>query len=419
MTSLDQLNPTDTSTQDLSIGSAGYIGASDQTPPIQVVGIDPGQGAVIQTEGAVSTPAEEGIRQELLLGSTGGTGASGYTPPTQIIGSYYHQGVTIQTETQLLSNEETIGLYVGTTGGIGNIPQDIETAIKNQETPDNMKHNLVVSYTRLPDNEMVDTLIYSYIKGQACIGKANSIMVIFAFQIGVMAILLMQKIIAGSQKRSVWTKYRRENIDPHIHQNTLSEYMNIAGINNVLQYKHLGIDRLSKLAVMIKDAGMSEDSDPIKTILAEVENSVVMDQVNYRIIDKCEAAIASNKLKKAGINTIPMNKLVNLYSCGFSLDKNDIKKMVEMKSCGKDVLEYIQDKDGTARIQRQEIKKNRHRDVSQKIKDINHEIQKLNETISNTIKLNPSELNLDIHRIDGLIKALNELRNLAPNKPNS
>lgn len=139
----------------------------------------------------------------------------------------------------------------------------------------------------------------------ACIGKANSIMVIVAFQIGVMASLLMQKIIEDSQKRSVWTKYRRENIDPHIHQNTLSEYMNIAGINNVLQYKHLGIDRLSKLAVMIKDAGMSEDSDPIKTILAEVENSVVMDQVNYRIIDKCEEALQVINPKKAGINTNP------------------------------------------------------------------------------------------------------------------
>lgn len=343
----------------------------------------------------------------------GATGGPGNTPPSDpsLSGNDKSHTACIDVfspkKEQHNYDSEILEVMLGGSGGIGGIPTCVDEAKDKEMTPAMVIKLLHASVSKMSTEEKYKTLLELNSKTQPNIVKAQTYLATIALQHGVIANLIMKDVKKSDFNPKAWVNYRRENLDKYIHPNTLAGYMNVAKIDNVAAYLHLGIDRLGKLAVVIEKMGMIDDEDPIKAIISSVDNQTMANGVAHDFTEKCEAAILHHKFKKAGLDKFTMNDSLSILAEGRSIDKKDISKMVELKNNGIDYLKYIEkdcEYNNPSLIETSNISN------KPKIKDVNAEIEKMRQTVSKAFAASPSMINLDLEKLDALITTLNAFR---------
>jgi hypothetical protein len=366
--------------------------------------------------------ADKDQQSKLAVGGTGGPAA---TPKS---GKSIGQTATIlhrpgdqqsyeQFRAQL--NDEAVAIMHSGTGGIGSIPETLEAVKAKNLTPrDFLEEIRTGGFKALSLDDKFNKIIETNIGFKPIFAAAQRQIGIVALTIGEMATITQIQTCAEKGGLKGWTRYRMERLDPHIHPSTLRGYMSAASLNDAVEHLEIGIDRLVRIASIVKDCHLEKDPKPIATVLQllgdniDVNSDMPMDAFKTN----CDAAIYRHRLNREGLE-IPFQTLQTVCGAGIKIETADIDEMKYRKSAGKEPVEYLlelinepENRNDLLTYKQPGSKKGSSKPRAQLPKDINVAVQILKDTVIHIINLDSYETPVETDRIDALIAQLEILK---------
>jgi len=314
-------------------------------------------------------------------------------------------------------NEEAVAIIYGATGGIGRIPKTLEEVKAQNITPvDFLDEIRTGEFKRLSLDDKFKKIVETKDGFKPVIASAQSQMATVALTLGEMANITQIQTCAEKGGPKGWTKFRMERLDPHIHPSTLKLYMNAASLNDAVENLAMGIDRLGKIALAVKDCHLEKELKPTRKFMELLGGDIHDDMPLEEFKTNCDAAILRLRFNRENLET-PFQTLRMLCGAGIKIEKVDIDEMKYRKVNNLDPVQYLLDLANEPE-NRQDLlthKHSRKKDGQstprpQRPKDINVAVQQLKETVIDINKLAAFETPVEIDRIDALIAQLQILK---------
>ena len=370
-----------------------------------------------------------------LKSGTGGTGSIGTTVPSggqnsdsthpdvcKLQNSNPEESMSTSYEEFIAqADDQTLALMIGGTGGVANTPTTVDEAKSKKVGPSEFLRELSAgAFRKHTIEEMTSKLLDTNNNFNPMLISAQKQIATIGVVIGTMANTLKTKVCSTMGGPKGWVKYRKQHIDPQIPVSTLKSYMDCADVNMVEEHLHIGLDRINKMAIIIKDNGLTHDANPIRVILANLDEDAALEVNPEKFKVNCDAAISRHRLGKMELD-ITFETLRNFHGCGLKIEKDDIAEMKHRKENDEDPAAYLVDlMDDPSN--RQELMTHKPKPEvgadnakgnnvpKVRVKDINSQVQRWRETVYDVLKLEGFKTPLEAERIDSLIEALQALR---------
>ena len=365
-------------------------------------------------------PANDDSKQLKAKDQTGGTGAIpfiGEAHGHEFPASPHLNESQSYDQFRSQFDEEVVAIMHGGTGGIGRIPETLEEVKAQKITPvDFLDEIRTGEFKNLPLDDKFKKIVETKDGFKPVIASAQSQMATVALTLGAMANITQIQTCAEKGGPKGWTRFRMERLDPHIHPSTLKLYMNAASLNDAVEYLPMGIDRLGKIALAVKDCHLENEPKPTRKFMELLGGDFSDNMPIEEFKDNCDAAILRFRLNRESLET-PFQTLRMVCGAGIKIEKVDIDEMKYRRDNNQDPVQYLLDLADEPE-NRQDLLTHKHRGNkastsnprAQRPKDINVAVQQLKETVIDINKLDAFETPVEIDRIDALIAQLQILK---------
>ena len=366
--------------------------------------------------------ADHDRKSELPIGGTGGAGA---TPKTGDARGHAVPTTSQPNESQSYEqfraqlDDEAVTIMHSATGGIGRIPDTLEEVKAKKITPvDFLDEIRTGEFKTLSLDDKYKKIVETNIGFQPVFAAAQRQLGIVALTLGEMATITQIQTCAEKGGLKGWTRYRMERLDPHIHPSTLRGYMSAASLGDAVEHLELGIDRLVRIASIVKDCHLEKDPKPIATVMKLLGDNINVnsDMPMYEFKANCDAAIYRHRLNREGLE-IPFQTLRMVCGSGIKIETADIDEMKHRKDAGMEPVEYLlelvnepENRNDLLTHKKPGSKEGSSKPRAQRPKDINVAVQLLKETVIDIINLDSYETPVETDRIDALIAQLEILK---------
>jgi len=155
-----------------------------------------------------------------------------------------------------------------------------------------------------------------------------------------MLFIIMQELVA--QKDIKWTAWFNRNFNKREFR-SVSDYMKLARIKNIIRYAVFGKERLIQLEKQLSDE-QKEQEDPIGAFLEEngIDFNPEQETDDRELRIEADIAINMRKLHKEGITEIPREQVEALVRNGRDLERSHIQELKRAQQVPNiDVVEYM------------------------------------------------------------------------------
>lgn len=217
--------------------------------------------------------------------------------------------------------------------------------------------------------------------------------------------LIRAKYLAESANlKKGFEAWHKEHLDGRtLSLRTCQKYMDIARIPGVLNWLVLGIEKLAALKPILQGIDDLDDKDPISDFMKryEVDPTKHTDVEDLRF--EIGVGMAMAKLKDNEVS-VPKQLVHDFMAKGFTLTLKDIDTMKAAQDAGGAPGKYLEKliKNG----ERPKVKKNREITVD----NIHEQTRLLNDAVGKLLKAPKIKGDIQVDRIDALIKTLEDLK---------